>query len=93
VEKLLSPPRQQNSEEHSGGKLDRHCRYGYRDAINGTECYAPYPTSPWFGPLQRYSVKDLVGDTKLVVEHRVAHIERLFAFQSLRLADYRVAGD
>lgn len=62
--------------------------------IDRTEVYAPYPTSPWFGTLRRYSVAvtyfgdDLMGDTVLAVEHPVAHIRRSFDFHSLRLADY-----
>ena len=62
--------------------------------IDRTEVYAPYPTSPWFGPLRQVFVpvnydKNLVGTkTILVVEHPVAHIQRSFDFHSLRLADY-----
>lgn len=61
---------------------------------NRTDDYAPYPTSPWFGPLQEYSVpaafegKRPVTDMALVLETPVAHIQRSFDFQSLRLADY-----
>ena len=71
----------------------------FHSPIDRTEVYAPYPTSPWFGPLQRYSVAvtyfgdDLMGDTILAVEHPVAHIQRSFDFHSLRLADYLSANN
>ena len=62
--------------------------------IDRTEVYAPYPTSPWFGPLRRYAIPShYEGDDPgrqimLAVEHPVAHIQRSFDFHSLRLADY-----
>lgn len=65
----------------------------FRIPIAGTEVYAPYPTSPWFGPIQKYSAAEIIGDTRLVVERPVAHIERSFDLGPLRLADYRVAVD
>ena len=42
--------------------------------------FSPFPTSPWFGPLEMYQ-----GDSP---EHPVAHIERPFDLGPLRLADY-----
>jgi hypothetical protein len=62
-----------------------HCR------APGSEVYAPYPTSPWFGPLQRYFAPDILGENKVVVEHPVAHIRRSFDFGPLRLAGYWIA--
>jgi hypothetical protein len=51
--------------------------------------YAPYPISPWFGPLRRYHVGiGQWGGSTWVVKQPVAHIQRDFEFQSLRLADY-----
>jgi hypothetical protein len=66
----------------------------FQSAIDRNEVYAPYPTSPWFGPLQRYAVAVTyfrdgpMADSVLAVEHPVAHIQRSFDFHSLRLADY-----
>jgi hypothetical protein len=47
---------------------------------------APFPTSPWFGPLTNY----LAGNDVFPVDisHPVAHIQRSFDLGPLRLADY-----
>jgi len=73
---------------------------GGGSSIDRTDVYAPYPTSPWFGPLQRYAVptgphpgNDVITDPVLAIEHPVAHIQRSFDFQNIRLADYLVAGN
>jgi hypothetical protein len=53
----------------------------------GTNANAPYPTSPWFGPLQRFKLPSV----NVKLERPVAHIERPFDFGMVRLGDYRVA--
>jgi hypothetical protein len=58
--------------------------------IAGAEVSAPYPTSPWFGPLQKYSAPDIGGDATLIADHPVAYIQRSFDLGPLRLSDYRV---
>jgi hypothetical protein len=42
--------------------------------------FSPFPTSPWFGPLQKYDAA--------AASHPVAHIQRTFDLGPLRLADY-----
>jgi hypothetical protein len=74
-------------------RLTRVLADGSRGAMAGTEGYAPYPTSPWFGPLQKYVTQKISGDIGLVAEHPVAHIQRPFDFGPLRLADYQVVID
>ena len=71
----------------------------FQSLIDRSEVYAPYPTSPWFGPLRRYAIPShYEGDDPgrrimLALEHPVAHIQRSFDFHSLRLADYLSANN
>lgn len=64
--------------------------FGY--ALPGIQAFAPYPTSPWFGPLQRWNTV-VVGGNTLAVDRPVAHLERAFDLGPLRLADYQIAPD
>jgi hypothetical protein len=48
--------------------------------------YAPYPTSPWFGPIQKYSMP-LWRLREAGMDSVVAHIQRSFDLGPLRLAD------
>jgi len=44
------------------------------------QVFSPFPTSPWFGPLQKYDFR--------AASHPVAHIQRSFDLGPLRLAGY-----
>ena len=59
------------------------CREGVLDefyCLWNLQVDSPFPTSPWFGPLEIYYAHK--------PEHSVAHIQRPFDLGPLRLADY-----
>jgi hypothetical protein len=64
------------------------CSQCREEALDDVYCiwnpqvFSPFPTSPWFGPLDRYK--------RAKPEHPVAHIQRPFDLGPLRLADYVV---
>jgi hypothetical protein len=56
---------------------------------SANEVHSPFPTSPWFGLLEKYSTPD-TGPT-LIADRPVAYIQRSFDLGPLRLSDYRAA--